>query len=99
MKAPKALKFTSFVIPRSSFPNTNSKCSQDSNAVPVIKASSLTSSSRPEQQISHQPQSTTQKDEIQNHLEADKEIMNLIHEDYKGAASRRSPINNQEPRN
>ena len=94
---PKASKFTNFVIPRSSPTNTNTKCSQDCNAVP-LKAS-LKSSSKPEQQISEEPHGTSQKDESQNLVVAAKEIANLIYRDYKGGPSHKPPINNHEPGN
>lgn len=40
----------------------------------------------------------SEKDETRSLLEAAKEIVNLMHKDYKGMGRRKPPINNQEPR-
>lgn len=40
----------------------------------------------------------SQKDETRSLLEAAKEIVNLMHKDYKGMGRRKPPINNDEPR-
>lgn len=40
---------------------------------------------------------TSQKDEARSLLEAAKEIVNLMHKDYKGMGRRKPPINNHEP--
>jgi hypothetical protein len=92
MLRPKASKSGSLGIPRSTeaaqLPNTNIEHSQDSKA-------SLESSSRSDKtDVSRE---TSQRNETQRLLEATKEIVNLMHKDYRGLARRSPPIHNQEP--
>ncbi|KAJ7974252.1 Exocyst complex component like [Quillaja saponaria] len=105
MKEAKTSESTSFVIPRSNpenSPGANSKDSQDSKTLSATASSGSFSSSRPtnNKQVSQQELHhgmSTQKDENQRLLEATKEIVNLMHKDYKGMARRKPPINNHEP--
>ncbi|GMY12816.1 hypothetical protein FCV25MIE_08055 [Fagus crenata] len=96
MLEPKASKFASFgSIPRSKpaqLQNTNSKHSQDSKAVPT--KASLERSDKP---ASQEKYDSSERDEARRLLEATKEIVNLMHKDYKGTAHRKPPINNHEP--
>ncbi|GAU14045.1 hypothetical protein TSUD_168700 [Trifolium subterraneum] len=85
------LKVNKFAIPRKSLTtNTNTKCSQDCDVVPIKGSSDK--SSRHEQQISK---------EAQQDIDAAKEIESLMYKDYnnKGKPSHRPPINNHEPNN
>lgn len=89
MSRPKASKSGSLGIPRSTtaqLPNTNKEQSHDQDS-----KASLGSSSRSDKTVSRETYET------QRLLEATKEIVNLMHKDYKGMARRSPPIHNQEP--
>ncbi|CAJ2669207.1 unnamed protein product [Trifolium pratense] len=86
------LKVNKFAIPRKSLTtntNTNTKCSQDCDVVPIKGSSDK--SSRHEHQISKEAQD----------IDAEKEIESLMYKDYnnKGKPSHRPPINNHVPNN
>lgn len=73
--------------------NSNPKHSQDSKAEPLTQESSE-SSGVSEKNLDDD---TPEKDEARMLLEAAKEIVNLMHKDYKGMGHRKPPINNHEP--
>jgi len=88
MKAKAYLKVTKFALTRNSLTNTNTKCSQNCDAVPVKSSPERSTRSI---QISEEAQS----------IDAAKEIGSLMYKDYshKGKPSHRPPINNHQPNN
>jgi hypothetical protein len=88
VKANAYLKATKFAIPRNSLTNTNTKCSQNCDVVPVKGSSERSTRSK---QISEEAHS----------VDAAKEIESLMYKDYshKGKPSHRPPINNHQPNN
>nr|POE98016.1 hypothetical protein CFP56_72911 [Quercus suber] len=92
---PKSSKSASFRIPRSK--PAQPQNSQDSKAAST--KASLESSSRSDNKPAYlETNHTSQRDhEARWLLQATKEIVNLMHKDYKGMGRRKPPINNHEP--
>lgn len=97
---PKESKGINFAIPRSKFYDKNPKCLclQYYNAKVADGGRLMKNPSRQakRQMAEEHPE---KKDEAKNLSKAANEIVNLTHEDYKGLANRKPPVNNDEPRN
>ncbi|EOY03837.1 Uncharacterized protein TCM_019028 [Theobroma cacao] len=97
---PKTRNFSGSGIPRSDQPLylPNSMLFEESKAVPP--KASLESPSRSDKPVSQKPPVIGNRIESKRLLEAAKEIVNLMHKDYKGCdrPRRKPPINNNVPK-